>query len=308
LIVEAASNDGYLLQHAVAEGIPVLGIEPAANIAKIANEKGIRTESYFLGEETGKHAAARHGQADLVVGNNVFAHVPDIVDFAKGLRALVKDDGLVSLEFPHLLRLIERRQYDTIYHEHYSYLTLKTASLALEKAGLKVVDVQELVSHGGSLRVMSTPVETAGEPSELVLKVLKDEEDAGLHTVEGHAGFAGEVFTIKADPVEFLIRAQREGKSVAGYGAPGKGNTLLNHCGIREDLLPYTVDRSPYKHGLFLPGTHIPIFAPERLAETRPDYIVILPWNLREEIVHQLGYAREWGARFVVPIPRLEVI
>ncbi|MET9310282.1 class I SAM-dependent methyltransferase [Kribbella sp. NPDC003505] len=308
LIVEAASNDGYLLQHAVALGIPVLGIEPAANIAKVANEKGIRTESYFLGETTGQDAAARHGRADLVVGNNVFAHVPDIVDFAKGLRALVKDDGLVSLEFPHLLRLIENRQYDTIYHEHYQYLTLKTASAALAAAGLKVVDVQELASHGGSLRVFSTPVETAGEPSDLVVKVLMDEEEAGLHTVEGHLGFAAEVFTIKSDLLEFLIQAQRDGKFVAGYGAPGKGNTLLNHCGIREDLLPYTVDRSPHKHGMYLPGTHIPIFAPERLAETRPDYIVILPWNLRTEIVHQLGYAREWGAKFVVPIPRLEVI
>ncbi|TDO69676.1 methyltransferase family protein [Kribbella sp. VKM Ac-2571] len=308
LIVEAASNDGYLLQHAVAEGIPVLGIEPAANIAKIANEKGIRTESYFLGEATGADAAKRHGQADLVVGNNVFAHVPDIVDFAKGLRALVKDDGLVSLEFPHLLRLIENRQYDTIYHEHYSYLTLKTAADALNRAGLTVVDVQELQSHGGSLRVFSTPTETAGEPTELVGKVLQDEEDAGLHSVEGHLGFAAEVFKIKSDLLEFLIQAQRDGKFVAGYGAPGKGNTLLNHCGIREDLLPYTVDRSPHKHGMFLPGTHIPIHAPERLAETRPDYIVILPWNLRAEIVHQLGYAREWGAKFVVPIPRLEVI
>ncbi len=308
LIVEAASNDGYLLQHAVAEGIPVLGIEPAANIAKIANEKGIRTESYFLGEATGTDAAARHGQADLVVGNNVFAHVPDIIDFAKGLRALVKDDGLVSLEFPHLLRLIENRQYDTIYHEHYSYLSLKTAADALARAGLTVVDVQELQSHGGSLRVFSTPTETAGEPTELVGKVLQDEEDAGLHSVEGHLGFAAEVFKIKSDLLEFLIQAQRDGKFVAGYGAPGKGNTLLNHCGIREDLLPYTVDRSPHKHGMFLPGTHIPIHAPERLAETRPDYIVILPWNLRTEIVHQLGYAREWGAKFVVPIPRLEVI
>jgi SAM-dependent methyltransferase len=308
LIVEAASNDGYLLQHAVAEGIPVLGIEPAANIAKIANEKGIRTESYFLGEATGQDAAARHGKADLVVGNNVFAHVPDIVDFAKGLRALVKDDGLVSLEFPHLLRLIENRQYDTIYHEHYQYLTLKTAAAALAKAGLTVVDVQELASHGGSLRVFSTPAEAAGDPSDLVVKVLQDEEEAGLHTVEGHLGFAAEVFKIKSDLLEFLIQAQRDGKFVAGYGAPGKGNTLLNHCGIREDLLPYTVDRSPHKHGMFLPGTHIPIHAPERLAETRPDYIVILPWNLRAEIVHQLGYAREWGAKFVVPIPRLEVL
>ncbi|HEY0472123.1 MAG TPA: class I SAM-dependent methyltransferase [Kribbella sp.] len=307
-VVEAASNDGYLLQHAVQRGIPVLGIEPAANVAEVARGKGIRTETYFLGEATGKDAASRHGKADLVVGNNVFAHVPDLLDFARGLRALVADDGLVSLEFPHLLRLIEGRQYDTIYHEHYSYFTLRTASAALETAGLKVVDVQELTTHGGSLRVMSMPIESADEPSELVLKVLQDEADAGLHTVQGHAGFAHDVFAIKAELVEFLIGAAREGKSVAGYGAPGKGNTLLNHCGIREDLLPFTVDRSPHKHGMYLPGTHIPIFAPERLAEVRPDYIVILPWNLREEIVHQLRYAREWGAKFVVPIPRLEVI
>jgi len=308
LIVEAASNDGYLLQHAVALGIDVLGIEPAANIAAIANEKGIRTESYFLGEDTGKDAASRYGQADLVVGNNVFAHVPDIVDFAKGLRALVKDDGLVSLEFPHLLRLIERRQYDTIYHEHYSYLTLKTASLALEKAGLKVVDVQELVSHGGSLRVLSTPAETAGEPTELVGKVLQDEADAGLHTVEGHAGFSRDVFAIKADLVAFLVGAARAGKSVAGYGAPGKGNTLLNHCGIRPDLLAYTVDRNPYKHGRFTPGMRIPIHAPERITEDRPDYVVVLPWNLRIELVEQLSYVGDWGGQLVFPIPTLEVV
>ncbi|HEY0695324.1 MAG TPA: class I SAM-dependent methyltransferase [Kribbella sp.] len=307
-VVEVASNDGYLLQHAVERGIPVLGIEPAGNVAEVARERGIRTETYFLGKRTGMDAAARYGKADLVVGNNVFAHVPDLLDFTRGLRALVADDGLVSLEFPHLLRLIEGRQYDTIYHEHYSYFTLRTAAAALESGGLKVVDIQELTTHGGSLRVLAMPVETAGEPTDLVLKVLQDEADAGLHTVDGHAGFARDVFAIKADLVEFLVDAAREGKSVAGYGAPGKGNTLLNHCGIREDLLPFTVDRSPHKHGLHLPGTHIPIFEPERLSEVRPDYIVILPWNLREEIVHQLSYAREWDARFVVPIPRLEVI
>ncbi|HEU4948724.1 MAG TPA: class I SAM-dependent methyltransferase [Kribbella sp.] len=307
-IVEVASNDGYLLQHAVERGIPVLGIEPAANVAEVARERGIATETVFLGEKTGTDIADRHGKADLVVGNNVFAHVPDLLDFVRGLRALVADDGLVSLEFPHLLRLIEGRQYDTIYHEHYSYFTLRTASEALATGGLRVVDVQELPTHGGSLRVMAKPVESAGEPADLVEKVLADEREAGLHTVEGHAGFAGDVFAIKADLLEFLVNAAREGRSVAGYGAPGKGNTLLNHCGIREDLLPFTVDRSPYKHGMHLPGTHIPIHPPERLAEVRPDYIVILPWNLREEIVHQLGYAREWGARFVVPIPRLEVI
>lgn len=308
LVTEVASNDGYLLQHAVARGIPVLGIEPAANIAVVAREHGVRTETEFLGERTGTELAARYGAADLVVGNNVFAHVPDLLDFVRGLRALVADGGMVSLEFPHLLRLIESRQYDTIYHEHYSYYTLRTASAALETGGLRVVDVEELPTHGGSLRVMAKPSAAAGQPSDIVTKVLADEREAGLHTVEGHAGFAGEVLTIKADLVEFLVGAVRGGRSVAGYGAPGKGNTLLNHCGIRTDLLEYTVDRSPYKHGMYLPGTHIPIHAPERLEETRPDYILILPWNLREEIVHQLQYTRQWGARLVVPIPRLEVI
>lgn len=307
-VVEVASNDGYLLQHAVERGIPVLGIEPAANVAQVARERGIPTESVFLGEATGVDIAKHHRKADLVVGNNVFAHVPDLLDFVRGLRALVADDGLVSLEFPHLLRLIDGRQYDTIYHEHYSYFTLRTASDALATGGLQVVEVQELPTHGGSLRVMARPAESAGAASELVHKVLADERDAGLHSVEGHAGFASDVLAIKADLVEFLIAAARDGRSVAGYGAPGKGNTLLNHCGIRADLLPFTVDRSPHKHGMHLPGTHIPIYPPERLAENRPDYIVILPWNLRDEIIRQLSYAREWGARFVIPIPRLEVI
>ena len=307
-VVEVASNDGYLLQHAVTRGIPVLGIEPAANVAQVAQGRGVPTESFFLGEATGIDFTNRHGKADLVVGNNVFAHVPKLLDFVRGLRALVGDDGLVSLEFPHLLRLIDGRQYDTIYHEHYSYFTLRTASEALAAGGLQVVDVQELPTHGGSLRVMAQPAASAGPVSELVSKVLTDERDAGLHSVEGHSGFTSDVFTIKAALVEFLVAAAREGRSVAGYGAPGKGNTLLNHCGIREDLLPFTVDRSPHKHGMHLPGTHIPILPPERLAEVRPDYIVILPWNLREEIIRQLNYTREWGARFVVPIPRLEVI
>lgn len=310
-VVEVASNDGYLLQHAVAREIPVLGIEPAANIAEVARERGVSTETMFLGEKTGADVADRHGKADLVVGNNVFAHVPDLLDFVRGLRALVADDGLVSLEFPHLLRLIEGRQYDTIYHEHYSYLTLRTAAAALATGGLEVVDVQELPTHGGSLRVMAQPTESVtAQPhqTDLVTKVLDDERAAGLQSVDGHAGFAADVLAIKTDLVEFLVTAAREGRSVAGYGAPGKGNTLLNHCGIRADLLPYTVDRSPHKHGMHLPGTHVPIFPPEQLADTRPDYIVILPWNLREEIVHQLDYAREWGAKFVVAIPRLEVI
>jgi C-methyltransferase C-terminal domain/Putative zinc binding domain/Methyltransferase domain len=308
LVTEVASNDGYLLQHFVAEGIPVLGVEPAANVAEAARAKGIPTVVRFLGAETGRQIADEHGRADLVAGNNVFAHVPDIRGFAAGLRALVKDTGLVTLEFPHLLRLIERRQYDTIYHEHFSYLSLLTSSRALATAGLTVVDVDELDTHGGSLRVYARPEENAGEPTTRVKAVLDEEEYAGLHSVSGHAGFAGEVLQIKSDLLGFLLAAAGDGRTVAGYGAPGKGNTLLNHCGIRPDLLAYTVDRSPVKQGMFLPGTHIPIYAPERLAETRPEYILVLPWNLRDEISKQLDYVRSWGARLVFPIPSLEVV
>jgi SAM-dependent methyltransferase len=308
LVTEVASNDGYLLQHFAAAGIPVLGVEPAGNVAAAARGKGIHTVVEFLGPATGAAIAAEHGRADLVAANNVFAHVPDIRGFAMGLRALVKDSGLVTLEFPHLLRLIERRQYDTIYHEHFSYLSLLTACRALATAGLRVVDVEELSTHGGSLRVHARPAEAAGEPAERVKAVLEDEEAVGLHNVAGHKGFAGEVLRIKSDLLTFLIGAAAEGKTVAGYGAPGKGNTLLNHCGIRSDLLQYTVDRSPVKQGKFLPGTHIPIYAPDRLAETRPDYILVLPWNLREEISEQLSYVRSWGGRLVFPIPALEVV
>jgi 2-polyprenyl-3-methyl-5-hydroxy-6-metoxy-1,4-benzoquinol methylase len=308
LVTEVASNDGYLLQHFVAAGIPVLGVEPAGNVAEAARAKGIRTEVEFLGPETGAALAARFGRADLVAGNNVFAHVPDIRGFAAGLRALVKDSGTVTLEFPHLLRLIERRQYDTIYHEHFSYLSLLTSSRTLASAGLTVVDVDELDTHGGSLRVYARPAETADEPASTVKAVLDAEEAAGLHTVEGHECFARQVLKIKTDLVEFLLEAARQGKSVAGYGAPGKGNTLLNHCGIRADLLSYTVDRSPVKQGMFLPGTHIPIYAPDRLAETKPDYILVLPWNLRTEITKQLEYVRSWGGRLVYPIPELEIV
>lgn len=308
LVVEVASNDGYLLQHAVRRGIPVVGVEPAANIAEVARERGVRTETAFLGRATGREIAGRYGRADLVVGNNVFAHTPELLDFAAGLRELVKDDGLVSLEFPHLLRLIEERQYDTIYHEHYSYFTLRTATAALATAGLTVVDVVELPTHGGSLRVLSRPQASAGDPSAAVAKVLADEEAAGLHTLAGHSGFSGAVLEVKRDLLDLLVDASRKGLSVAGYGAPGKGNTLLNHCGIRSDLLPYTVDRSPYKQGMFLPGTHIPIHPPERLQQTRPDLVVILPWNLRDEIIAQLSYVREWGGRFVLPIPRPTIL
>lgn len=307
LVTEVASNDGYLLQHFLAQGVRVLGIEPAANVAAAAQARGIPTVIQFLGRETGREIAGEHGQADLVAANNVFAHVPDIRGFAAGLRALVKDDGLVTLEFPHLLRLIERGQYDTIYHEHFSYLSLLTSARALATAGLSVVDVDELDTHGGSLRVYARPSQSAGEPAARVKAVLDQEERAGLHTLAGHGGFAKAVLKIKGDLVGFLLGAAAEGRSVAGYGAPGKGNTLLNHCGILPDLLPYTVDRNPVKQGRFLPGTHIPIHPPEHLRETRPDYILVLPWNLREEITRTLDYTRAWGARLVFPIPTLDI-
>jgi hypothetical protein len=308
LVTEVASNDGYLLQHFLAERIPVLGVEPAANVAMAARSRGIRTEVQFLGADSGQEIARRHGRADLVVANNVFAHVPDIRGFAAGLRALVKDQGMVTLEFPHLMRLIEGRQYDTIYHEHFSYLSLLTSSRALATAGLRVVDVEELDTHGGSLRLFAQPAENGGEPTSRVKAVLEAEEAAGLHTVAGHEGFARAVARIKNDLLGFLLTAASEGKSVAGYGAPGKGNTLLNHCGIRADLLSFTVDKNPLKQGKFLPGTRIPIYPPERLAGARPDYVVVLPWNLRDEISQQLAYVRAWGGRLVFPIPALDVI
>ena len=306
-VVEIASNDGYLLQHVVAKGIRCLGIEPAANVAQAAVDKGIETVVEFLGEETGTRVAAANGKADLVVANNVFAHVPDIVDFSKGLRALVADDGRVSIEIPHLLRLIEGNEYDTIYHEHFSYLSLLTTQRVLAAAGLTVVDVEELPSHGGSLRTWSAPTETAPEPSPAVAKVLADEAAAGLDTLEGHDGFAPQVEKVREDLMGFLFQAKREGKTVVAYGAPGKGNTLLNHCGIRSDLIRFSVDRNPYKHGRFLPGTHIPIHPVEALAEARPDYVVIMPWNLRKEIAAQLADVAGWGGKLVVALPHLEV-
>ncbi len=307
-VVEVASNDGYLLQHVVERGIRALGVEPAVNVAKAAIEKGIPTETVFLGEKTGAWLADVYGRADLVVANNVFAHVPDIVDFSKGLRALVSREGTVTIEIPHLLRLIEGRQYDTIYHEHYSYLSLLTTQRVLARAGLTIVDVEELPTHGGSLRTWSRPAETAGTPSPAVDAVLAAEARAGLHTLEGHAGFGQAVAAVRNDLVQFLVDSSRQGLSVAGYGAPGKGNTLLNHCGVRADLLQFTVDRNPFKHGKFLPGSHIPIHPPERLAEERPDYVLVMPWNLRAEIEQQLQYVRDWGGRLVVALPQLSVL
>jgi SAM-dependent methyltransferase len=307
LVVEVASNDGYLLQHLVARGIPVLGIEPAANVAAVAVERGVPTRVAFLGEAEGARVRAEHGPADLVVANNVFAHVPDVRDFTLGLAALLADDGWLSIEVPHLMRLIEFSQYDTIYHEHFQYYTLLTAQRVLATAGLAVADVEELPSHGGSLRIWARHEMYAGTVSGAVGDLLAEEERRGLHGLEGHRGFAEAVAKVKRDLLDFLCTAAERGERVVGYGAPGKGNTLLNHCGIRADLLRYTVDRSPYKQGMFLPGTHIPILPPEVITEDRPDYVLLLPWNLRTEITEQLAYIREWGGRIVVPIPALEI-
>ena len=307
-VVEVASNDGYLLQHVVERGIPCLGIEPSVNVGEAARGKGVSTLTAFLTPETGAAVRAEHGPAQLVCLNNVYAHIPDVVGFTKGLRSLVADDGWVSIEVQHLLTLVERTQFDTVYHEHFQYYTVLTAQRALASGGLALVDVELLDTHGGSVRLWARPVEVAGEPSSAVREVLAAEQAAGLHTAEGHDGFAAAVSRVRDDLVAFLIEERRAGKSVVGYGAPGKGNTLLNYCGIRPDLLAYTVDRNPYKHGRFTPGTRVPVLAPERIAADRPDYVLVLPWNLREELTEQLSYVREWGGRLVFPIPTLEVV
>lgn len=307
-VVEVASNDGYLLQYFVRQGVPVLGIEPAANVAKVAVEKGVPTLVRFFGTELANELTADGRSADLVLGNNVLAQVPDLNDFVEGLKILLKPDGVLTLEFPHLLKLIELNEFDTIYHEHFSYFSMLTTVRIMEAHGLKLFDVDELKSHGGSLRVYACRRECSKhvlQPS--VAKVLADEQIAGLSTPEGYETFARQVRATKLALVEFLLTAAKQGKSVAGYGAPGKSATLLHYCGIGKDLIEYTVDRSPYKQGRFLPGNHIPIFHPDRIRQTQPDYVVILPWNLKDEIMEQLRFIQDWGGRFVVPIPKVAV-
>jgi C-methyltransferase C-terminal domain/Methyltransferase domain len=279
-VVEVASNDGYLLQHFVARGIRCLGVEPSVNVGEAARGKGVPTLTAFLTPETGAQVRSERGPADLVCLNNVYAHIPDVVGFTQGLRSLVADDGWVSIEVQHLLTLVERTQFDTVYHEHFQYYTVLTAQRALASGGLALVDVELLDTHGGSVRLWARPVEVAGAA----------------------------VSRVRGDLIAFLIEARRAGKSVVGYGAPGKGNTLLNYCGIRPDLLAYTVDRNPYKHGRFTPGTRIPVLPPDAIAADRPDYVLVLPWNLRAELTEQLSYVRDWGGRLVFPIPTLEVV
>jgi hypothetical protein len=308
MVVELASNDGYLLKHFKALGIPILGVEPAINVARVAIEMGIPTRTDFFGVDLAKTLVAEGFEADLIVGNNVLAQVPDINDFVGGMKLLLKRDGVITLEFPHLQCLIEENQFDTIYHEHFSYFSLLTIIGMAKRHGLKVVDVEELRTHGGSLRVHLRHAEAPYGASARVSDVLARERKARLDSIEGYAGFATRAMRIKRDLLSFLIAAKNEKKRVCGYGAPGKGNTLLNYCGIGTDFLDFTVDRNSYKHGRYTPGMHIPILPVEALDQARPDYILILPWNLKDEIVRQLRYTSGWGARLVIPIPGLAVI
>jgi hypothetical protein len=308
LVVELASNDGYLLQYFVERGVPVLGVEPAKNVAEAAIERGVPTLTEFFGVECARRLSNEGKRPQLVIGNNVLAQVPDINDFVGGMAALLADGGVVTMEFPHLVRLVEGNQFDTIYHEHFSYFSLVAVERIFSAHGLTVFDVEEVSTHGGSLRIFARHTRDESRPlTDRVTELAARERSLGLEGMDYYAAFAARVMATKRRLLSFLIEARERGKTVAGYGAPGKGNTLLNYCGIRTDLLEYTVDRNPFKHGRFLPGTHIPIHAPERIAETRPDYILILPWNLRAEIVEQLAYAREWGAKFVVPIPEVTI-
>jgi len=308
LIVELASNDGYLLQYFVRKNIPVLGIEPAANVAKVAEEKKISTLVKFFGKQLAAELASEGKQADLLIGNNVLAQVPDLCDFVAGMKILLKPRGVLTLEFPHLLRLMEENQFDTIYHEHFSYFSFSTVKTILGAYGLVVFDVEELPTHGGSLRMFGRHSDDDSKPiSSHIVELSRREEAVGLGRLEGYCSFGEKVKKTKRQLLECLINVKQRQKSIVGYGAPGKGNTLLNYCGVGTDFIDYTVDRNPFKHGRFTPGTHIPIFPPERIFETRPDYVLILPWNLKNEIIQQMVGIREWGGKFIVPIPEATI-
>lgn len=307
-VVEIASNDGYLLQYFVQKGIPVLGIEPAGNVAEAALRNNIPTIVKFFGTHTAHELATEKGQADLLIGNNVLAHVPALNDFVEGMKILLKPGGVVTMEFPHLMRLMAENQFDTIYHEHFSYFSFTTVEKIFAAHGLSLFDVEELPTHGGSLRIYACHEGDTSKPVGCRTAELKRrEEAAGCARLETYFTFSEKVKQTKRKLLEFLIRAKGEGKSIAGYGAPGKGNTLLNYCGIRTDFVDYTVDRNPYKQGKFTPGTHIPIHHPDKIRQTQPDFVLILPWNLRDEIMEQMSYIRSWGGRFIVPIPEVKI-
>ena len=308
LVVEIASNDGYLLQYFKERGVGVLGIEPAANVARVAIDKGIATDIAFFGTATARRLVAQGRQADLTAANNVLAHVPDLNDFVAGFKILLKPTGIATFEFPHLLRLIQECQFDTIYHEHFSYFSLLVVDKVFAHHGLAVFDVEELSTHGGSLRVFAAPAEAARPRSGRVGAVIAAERTAGLDRPGSYGDFGNAVTEVKCRLLAFLIGARREGKTVVGYGAPAKGNTLLNYCGVGPELIPYTVDLSPHKQGRYLPGVQIPIDAPQRIFTTRPDYVLVLPWNLTDEIATQMAGIRDWGGRFVVAIPTLTIL
>ncbi|WP_041320098.1 class I SAM-dependent methyltransferase [Hyphomicrobium denitrificans] len=308
LAVELASNDGYLLQHFLPLGVPVLGIEPAANVAEVAIAKGIDTRVAFFGTALANTLVAEGKRADLIAGNNVLAQVPDLNDFVAGMKTLLAQEGVITLEFPHVLRLMEENQFDTIYHEHFSYFSLLTIAHMAERHGLKIIDVEELPTHGGSLRVYLAHKASVREPTGAVGALLAREEQAGFNRLEGYAGFQEQVRQTKHKLLAFLTQVKAEGKRICGYGAPGKGNTLLNYCGIGPDFLDFTVDRNPYKHGRFTPGMHIPIYPVEAIDAARPDYILILPWNLKAEIVNQMRHVAEWGGKFIIPVPEVSVL
>ncbi|OKH76799.1 SAM-dependent methyltransferase [Mycobacterium sp. SWH-M3] len=307
-VVEVASNDGYLLRHVVDAGVPCLGIEPSVNVGQAARERGVPTLTAFLEESIATAVRDRHGPADLVVANNVYAHIPDLLGFTRSLRTLLADDGWLSIEVHHAGNLVEFAQFDTVYHEHFQYYTVASAARALATAGLTVVDVESLPTHGGSIRLWARPDAVAGAPSARMAELLAAEERADLHDVSGYVSLQRRTEDLRHSLLRLLLDYRAAGKRVVGYGAPGKGNTLLNYCGIRSDLIEYTVDRNPYKHGRFTPGTRIPIHPVDRLEKDRPDVIVVLPWNLETEITAQLSYTAEWGAQLVYPLPSLHVV
>jgi SAM-dependent methyltransferase len=308
LVVEIASNDGYMLQHFLNRGIPVLGIEPARNVAEAALKKSIPTLVKFFNEAAAQSLIAQNIKADLLLGNNVLAHVPNLNEFVRGMKMILKPQGVITMEFPHLARLIEEKQFDTIYHEHFSYFSFTVVEKIFAAHGLVLFDVEQLSTHGGSLRIYARHAEDLSKPVGKKVATLRMwEKEAGLRSIERYLEFGETVRETKCQIVDLLIKLKRELKTIVGYGAPAKGNTLLNYCGIRSDVVDYTVDLSPHKQGRFLPGTHIPICHPDRVKETKPDYLFILPWNLKEEIVKQMNYIRDWGGQFLIPIPEVRV-
>lgn len=308
-VVEVASNDGYLLQYFKEKSIPVLGIEPTANTAEVAQSKGIESVVDFFGVKLAKQLAAKNLHADVLLGNNVLAHVPDILDFVGGMKILLKKDGVVTMEFPHLMQLVDNNQFDTIYHEHFSYLSFTTVKAIFASQGLEMFDVDELPTHGGSLRIYAKHDDDGSkEISGDVANMLSKEKQKGLLDLDYYSGFSEKALNVKIDVLSFLANAKKEGKTVAGYGAAAKGNTLLNYCGVKNDMISFVVDANPHKQNKFMPASHIPVVNEAYLKEQRPDYVLVLPWNLKDEITQQLSYIREWNGKFVIPIPELQIL